>query len=209
MENNKNHGAEEINNGELSDLNPEQKNAVINARNSILENIKYQLAHQQISSFDELREAVFDHYIDETAIIDVGVADEIDLIEQYAKEYDIDLGEITSENLRVAIERTATLVVSYLAESGAAVAVDRFEKFMKEHQLDFDNLVDGNHHGWARHWGERPAGDNCWVYEYRNLEGEQIHIDVWEYRDSVFKLVFETYLAADQVSSAENRFEAS
>lgn len=69
--------------------------------------------------------------------------------------------------------------------------------------------MEENAHGWARHWGERFEREHCQVYEYRNLEHEGIHVDVWEYSADGLKLTFETRLSPDEVSEEENRFDAS
>jgi hypothetical protein len=45
------------------------------------------------------------------------------------------------------------------------------------------------------------------VCEYRNLEGEGIHIDVWEYEKYGLRVYFET--TPEDVSEEEERFDAS
>ncbi len=78
---------------------------------------------------------------------------------------------------------------------------------MDDHGLEFENIVSGNYHGMFRHYAERTEGDDCQVYEYRNLEHEGIHIDVWDYQKDGLEITFETH--PDKVSVKEKYFDAT
>ncbi len=190
-------------------LNFSEKDAVNGIRDGMLEDAAYRLAQKEIASFEDMREVVYEYPADETAIINLTAEDEISLIQAYADDFGIALENIVPDNLRRIIEQTAALVAHMLAENEAMEAINKLKSFMERYGLGFENIVNGNNHGWARHRGERQEGEHCQVYEYRNLEHEQIHIDVWEYKAHGVELTFEVYLDPADVSDEENRWDST
>jgi hypothetical protein len=190
-------------------LNHDIQQAVSDVATGMLEEVLYKLTEERTESFETCREAVLDSNVDETAIIGLSVDDEIDLIEQFADDFGLDLGSVTPDGLRNRIDGVATWIVRSLGEQEALEAIETLEKFMEEYELKFSNIVSGNNHGWARHFAERGEGDHCWVYEYRNLEGEEIHIDVWEYKQKGLEITFEKYVDAEDVTDQEKYFDAT
>jgi hypothetical protein len=190
-------------------LNHDVREAVSDVAVGMLEEVIHKLTEEQTESFETCRETIYDTNVDETAIIGLSLEDEIDLIEQYADEFGFVIGEIAPDNLRYRIEGISTWIVRYLAEQEAMEAITALENYMTEHDLEFSNIVSGNSHGWARHYAERGEGDHGWVYEYRNLEGEEIHIDVWEYKHKGLEITFEKYIDKADVTEEEKYFDAT
>jgi hypothetical protein len=192
-----------------SGLNFEQQRAINELKDTFIGDLLYKISNREIHSCDDLREALTDCYVDETAVMDLSITDQIDLIEQYGDEYELHFEGVTPDTIRFRIAVLSTFVVGCLAENETLKSIQNLEDFMIDYELEFKNIVYGNAHGWARHWDERMEGDHCQVYEYRNLEHEQIHIDVWEYRRDGWELTFETHLSPKEVSYEENHFDAS
>jgi hypothetical protein len=200
---------ENQNTTEITDhLNHNIREAISDVAAGMLEEVLYKLTEERTESFETCREAIYNTHIDETAVIGLSLEDKIDLIEQFADECGFVIGEVAPDNLRNRIEGIATWVVHYLSEQEAIEAIEALENYMKEHDLDFSNIVSGNSHGWARHYSERGEGDHCWVYEYRNLENE-IHVDVWEYKHKRLEVTFEKYIDSADVTDEENHFDAT
>ena len=192
-------------------LNWETKRIIENTVSGMFVEVEYQLGRKQIDSFDDCFNLIDESYVDETAVIELSLEDELTLVELYADDMGISLDSIKAEDIRRFLETTSAMVVGYLAREKANQVVYDLKQFMEENDLDFENVASGNsnNHGWARHYAERMAGDDCNVYQYRNLEGEQIHIDVWEYQKDGLKVVFETQLSPEDVGEEENRWDAT
>jgi hypothetical protein len=148
-------------------LNHDVQQAVSDVASGMLEAVLYKLADEKVESFEKCREAVSDTQMDDASIIGLSMADEVDLIEQFADEFGFDIGDVKPENLRNRIDGVATWIVHYLAEQEAIKAVEALGNYMAEHELEFSNIVSGNSHGWARHFAEREVGAHGWAYEYR------------------------------------------
>jgi hypothetical protein len=107
------------------ELDFDEQNAVDNMKQGIFEDLKWQLSQKEIHSFDDMRNAVTEYPVDETAVMDLSADQEISLIERYTEEFGLALERIVPDNLRRIIESTATQVVSQLAESAAFETIDR------------------------------------------------------------------------------------
>lgn len=191
------------------DLDLEARRAVDDVKSRMMEDIRYKLTRERVDSLDVCRETVSNRDLDETAILDLSIEDKLSLIEQFSDECACMIGAVSPRDIRKWIDVLATWIVFSLATQETMEALTTLEDFMEEHEFTFKNLVEGNHHGWARHWGERDEGDHCQVYEYRNLEGDEIHIDVFEYKNKGLYLTFERYINKDQVSPEEARWDAT
>lgn len=151
--------------------------------------------------------------------------EQLDFIAKYGDKAGVEFsGTFRLEDIWSVISDTAAETVRGLCNNELTEAFEALRKFMKEECLDFSQKVSENAHGWARHWGEDEK-DSCTVYQYRNLEGEKIHIDVYEYllyqtseywsdrescrKQDKVKIWFEKHLEPDEVSEEENNFDAA
>ncbi len=134
------------------------KTAVENVVASMLEDARYKLVDEKTASFEACRAAISDAYVDETAIIDLSMEEEIGLIEQFADEFGFVIGDVTPNNLRDRIDGIAIWIVRYLAERQVMEAIQALEEFMEAHELEFSHIVSDNNHGRARHYAERGEG---------------------------------------------------
>jgi hypothetical protein len=190
-------------------LNHDVQKAVSDTASGMLEAVHYKLADEKVESFEKCREAVSDTSIDEAAIIGLSMEDEVDLIAQFADDFGFIIGDMKPDNLRNRIEGIATWIVCSLATQEVHEAINALENYMTEFDLEFSNIVTGNSHGWARHYAEREVGAHGWAYEYRNLEHEEIHIDVIDYKHKGLKITFEKYIDAADVTEEEKYFDAT
>ncbi|CAM2069124.1 hypothetical protein SCOR_27395 [Sulfidibacter corallicola] len=78
-----------------------------------------------------------------------------------------------------------------LAQERAHTFINELEDFAEEHDLTIDDLTDSNSYEWARHFDESYPNEHCAIFHYRNIEGEAIHVDVYEYRFESATLYFE------------------
>ena len=190
-------------------LNHDVQKAVSDVASGMFEEVRYKLADEKVESFEKVREAVYDTHMDDASIIGLSMEDEIDLIEQFGDDFGFDIGDVKPDNLRNRIDGIATWIVHSLAEQEAMEAVEALEQYMAEHDLEFSNIVPSNSHGWARHFSESEVGEHGWSYNYRNLEHEEIHIDVIEYKHLGLEITFERYIDAADVTEEEKYFDAT
>ncbi len=81
---------------------------------------------------------------------------------------------------------------------------------MDEHELDFDDLVESNSYGMFAHFSESDSSTgHGTIYHYRNLEDEQVHIDVFEFHTIAGPISFEKRVDDKDVSEKERRWNAS
>ena len=191
------------------DLEPEVRSAVDNAKTSMMEDVHFKLVRERVESLDVCRETIVNRDLDETAILDLSLEERLSLIEEFSEECSCVIGAVRPQDMRKWIDVMATWIIFNLATQEAQAALTELEDFMEEHEFTFKNLVEGNMHGWARHYGEREEGEYCQVYEYRNLEGEGIHVDVYEYSNNGLEVTFERYIPKDSVSQEEAVWDAT
>ena len=58
--------------------------------------------------------------------------------------------------------------------------VDELAEILDEYEIELTDLDTRNPHESWRHYAEKSLSEKVCVYEYRNLEGEGIHVDVYE-----------------------------
>jgi hypothetical protein len=198
----------ETKNQNQNQLNHDVQQAVTDTASGMLEEIHHQLAEEK-ADFEKCREVISDIHIDDASIIGISMSDEIDLIEEFADEFGFIIGDVKPDQLRNRIDGIATWIVHYLAQQAAMEAVDALEAYMAEFDLEVANIVLGNSHGWARHFSESEVGEHGWSYNYRNLEHEEIHIDVIKYNNLGLEITFEKYVDAADVTDEEKYFDAT
>jgi len=180
--------------------------AIKNIKLGIFSTIQFDFNAGNINSFDDMRNNIDEYHIDESDILSIPTDDRIDIVECYGDESGLEFSADT-DGIRRQLEISTTIVIANLARESAYEALQSFEKFMEEHDLEFENIVADNNYGSFRHYAERGEGEHCQVYLYRNLEGEGIHINVWEYKQDGLELYFET--RPNEVSPTEEYFDAS
>lgn len=67
--------------------------------------------------------------------------------------------------------------------------LQELQEFLESEELELSEATSNNPHEWWIHYAERDL-DNCTVYEYRNLEGEKLHYDVYHYSNSFVNFYF-------------------
>jgi len=190
----------------FDDLSYDVREAIKAAKESMFEAVQYELKKGNVDSLDDLHTVIDEHYIDECAVLDVPTDGRIELIEFYSDEVGCDFSA-DADNLRRQLETFGAFIVGEFARESAHRGINALQEFMDAHGFELKNMVGGNNHGWARHYAERAEGRDCQVYEYRNLEGEGIHIDVWEYERDGLQVYFET--TPEEVSEEEQNFDGS
>ncbi len=162
-----------------SRLSAEAEEAVGTACARQLELVQDRLRLDQKATLEECREAAEDWYVDECLIVDLDLDDRLTLLDHYAQDYSLELGAVTIEELRSRIETMTAMVVGYLGDERARDAFREIEELLDDKDLPFEDLLADNPYELFRHYAERE--ESPWsVYEYRNLEGEGIHVDLYE-----------------------------
>lgn len=188
---------------------PEINHAIQNTKEFMLEDVEHHLAQHEISSSEEANEIIQSYQIDETAVISLSIDEKIDLIELYADDYDLELSHVKPDNIRGILESISAHIIYLISESKAMEEVKNLFDFMEKNDLTVDNIVPSNQYWWARHYWEREEGDHCQVYEYRNIEEEQIHVDVYEYKRGGMSVTFDVFINDNDVSFGERYFDAT
>ena len=160
------------------------------------------------ATLEECREATQDWYVDECLILDLDLDERLTLLEHHAVDSGLELGVVTLEELRSRIETMTATVVGHLGAERACAAFQHIEDLLDEKDLPFDALIASNPYGYFRHYAERDE-DPWSVYEYRNLEGEGIHLDLYELTVADVSLYARQELEAGSLSEEEETWEAS
>lgn len=190
-------------------ISPDVDNAIEHVTGRFLDCAVETLERDDVDTVHDVYDALTEEMIDDSLSIGLDLDERLSLAEEYADDYGLELGEVTINDLRARIEILAVLVLHQLGLERAHQHLSVLENTMSDHGLTLSQLRSDNPHGWARHWAERDE-EHFQVYEYRNLEGEQIHVDLWEYLDLPgYHFYFEVWLDPDDVSAAESRFDAS
>ena len=171
--------------------NYEQRQAIESAVDSFIEQMMWKIREGEVSSIDQARDAVYECDWNECAAIGLSMEDEVDLIQQYGPDYDLDLGEVSVDDLRGKLESLAVAVIHYVAEAKVAELLEQLEEIMNDHDLDFQDIRNDNTYGYFAHRAERDPAQGCTVLEYRDVEDPGQAVDVWEVRlTGCWKLYF-------------------
>ena len=122
----------------------------------------------------------------------LSMEDEVDLIQRFGPDFDLDLGEVSLDNLHGKLEQTAVMVIYYVAKQDVVERLEEVQELMDDHDLEFDTISDEDRLAYFAPRSEREPADNCTVFEYRGVEDPGQALDVWEVRlgDS-WKIYFE------------------
>jgi|GEM_PF-6831927 len=178
--------------------NYDQQQSIDGAADSFFEQILWKIKQGEVSNSDQLREALYECDWNECATIGLSLQEELELVQMYGPDFDLELGEVTLENLQGRIEQLAVAVIHYLAEQKVAERLGEIEDLMEEHGLEFEGISDCNRLEYFPHRAERDMGDGCTVFEYRQVEDPGQAVDVWEVRlDGGNRLYFHVDLNQD------------
>ena len=180
--------------------------AIQNCAESLAENLVYEIDHKNVDSIDDCREVVFDSHIEDTLALKLSLDHRLKAVEYFGDDHGLTLEDADLSNLRGTIEGLACAVIHYQACSLVDSAIDELEQLMDDEDLEFENSVRSNSFGWARHYGERYIGDDCTVYEYRNVEG--IHVDIYVFRMLDTEICFQKSIDPAELTGEEITFNA-
>jgi hypothetical protein len=171
----------------------------------ILDSLRYLVRSKEVDTFDDLREAVDDMPYDETAAIDLSVQDCVTLIDIYAEDVGVEKIEVPADELATKIEEIAAQIVCHFAIDEARELVDGLENLCDEFGFDASDLRPENEYGMFAHAREDEPADDCVVYQYRNVESEEVHVNVWEYTfpGTDFKLYLNEEGEADEMTHSD------
>ncbi len=187
----------------------EAEAAVLAVTERLLDDATDHLERQDIEDTHDLYDMLGETPFDDTLAVDLSLDDRLSLAEQYADDYGFELGEVEIAHLRSRIETLAILVIHQLGLERAHEHLSALLTAMEEHGLSISQLRSNNPHGWARHYAERDEG-SFQVYQYRNLEGEKIHVDLYEYHAIPGQtFYFEVPVSPEDVRAEENYFDAA
>jgi hypothetical protein len=178
--------------------NYDQQQSIDGAADSFFEQILWKIKEGEVANYDQLREAIHECDWNECAAIGLSLQEELELVQIYGPDFDLELGEVTLENLQGRIEQLAVAVIHYLAEQEVAERLGQIEDLIEEHGLEFDEVSDCNRLLYFTHQAERRPTDSCTVYEYRSKQGRGQAVDVWEVRfEGGYRLYFHRVLGDD------------
>lgn len=167
--------------------------AIDSSVSDLVEQVLWYLSEEQALYRDRVMEIISDCDAIETAAIGLTLDQQLEVVEEGADEHGF--GDLTFnlETLRSELESYAVLFIHMFAESRSYGIFEDLFDFMDENELEPEQMRESNNFGWHPHVAERDEGSSCTVYEYRDVEEQGNHVDVWEYRlnsgESVF---FET-----------------
>jgi hypothetical protein len=171
----------------------------------ILDNLRDRVRFKQVETFGDIRETVDDTPYDNTTAIDLSVVDCLALVEDYAEDVGVEKINVPADELTMKIEEVTAQVVCHFAIDQARRLVDGLDNFCDEFGFDASDLRPENEYGTFVHAGESQPAEDCVVYEYRNVESGEIHVNVWEYTfpGTDLKLYVNEYGEADEMSHLE------
>ncbi len=200
--------SEYLSRGGHSRLSAEAEEAVATACARQLELVQDRLRFDKQATIEECREAAEDWYVDECLILDLDLDHRLTLLDHYAQDYDLELGAVTIGELRSRIETMTAMVVGYLGEERARDAFREIEELLDEKDLPVEDLLADNPYELFRHYAERD--EPPWsVYEYRNIEGEGIHIDLYEMTVAGVNFYVRQQLEHGSLSAEEETWQAT
>ncbi|MEM9556105.1 MAG: hypothetical protein AAGC60_17745 [Acidobacteriota bacterium] len=131
-------------------------------------------------SIDQAREFLDSYHDDGTSIVELKTDEKLDLIYEWADDLGLtptiaDWGQITK-----LIDDTASFCLHSSAAHDAHSVLNDLEDLLDDKGLTVSAVRTGNPFACFRHFGER--SEECWyVFEYRNLDGEGVHVDLYQY----------------------------
>lgn len=191
-----------------SRLSPDIEAAIDAATSSQLGVFHSKLLEEELDSFDAARDTVREWAVDECRLAGIALDEQLELLQLHAADYDLQLGACDFETLRGHITGLTALVVGYLAQDRALQAVEVVLDLLAELDLGFDAVVADNDYDCFRHYAERDHGD-WWVYEYRNLEDEGVHVDLFVYKAAGITFYVRQFFQRGSLSPREEEFAAS
>lgn len=144
-----------------------------------------------------LSEILDDRSVDDTNAIDLNLNEKLEVLEHYAGDYEVQLVDISIQNLRGRIEAAACLVLHRLAQEHAQEVLDDFDEILEDNDLSLSQVTRSNEFGWFVHRSERDEGEHCDVYEYRGIEAGEVNVDVWHYMRDRFEVYIIKFLDAN------------
>ena len=161
---------------------PDIEEAGSSAVSNIVEQVMWHLAEEQELHRDRAMEIIAECDGSETAAIGLSLDQQLEVVEEGTVECGFGDLSFNLEDLRSSLESHAVMFIHMLAESRTYGIFEELFDFMDEHELEPEQMRDANNFGWFPHRSEREEGENCAVYEYRDIEDPGNHVDVWEYR---------------------------
>ena len=186
------------------------RRAIATVRDRQLDDLLYRLESERdsISTCADCRETLCEWMHDASILIGLDLDERLRLVEHYADDLDLRLTSTAIGDLRGTIENLATSAVFFAGEAAALNAWQQVENLLDDLGLDLDALVIGNPYEYFRHYAERDH-DDWQVYEYRNLEGEGVHVDLFEYHVDSICFCVRQYLERGSLSPEEERWSAT
>jgi len=173
-----------------------------------LELVSDRLCYDPRATVEECRAAAEDWYVDECLILDLDLDERLTLLEHYAADLGLELGPVTLDDLRGRIETLTARIVGTLGEERAREAMREIEALLDEKDLPLEAAQTENPYGMFRHYAERD--ESPWhVYEYRNLEGEGLHYDLYELSVAGVSFFVRQQLERGTLSAAEETWDAT
>lgn len=165
---------------------------------------------KNLETLAEWQEEIYDNYIDDSCLYELDMYERIHLVTNFGDTY-TDRINCAINDLETTINEISVYIFRQLSEELASTILHDLKEFMDEYDLDTSNIVEDNNHSWAIHYGETDIGKAKGnIYHYRNLESEQIHVDVYEYKLLDKRVCyFEKYIEEDIVTEEENNFKST
>ena len=161
----------------------------------------------EVRTLDDLRGAINDQPHDDTVGCYMATEDRLSALAIHGDDYGIEVNVTRPGDLRFWIEQQACALAHYLGESRAVEVVDELAEILDDHEIELIDLDTRNPHESWRHYAEKSLSEKITVHEYRNLEGEGIHVDVYEIRLSGDVTVY-ACKDVETVSDAEASWDA-
>lgn len=167
-----------------------------------------QLEDGVVQTIDSCRETLQDWTEDETLAIDLTLEDQLSLLEEHGPDHDLTLEPVDWDTLRIRIESLSASLIAMEGERRALEVFDEVADLLDDFDLPCTALLSANPYGCFRHYAERDEAP--WhVYEYRNIEGEGIHIDLYEQDLYGIRIYVRHQLLPDSVSLEEDTWDAT
>lgn len=113
---------------------------------------------------------------------------------------DCKMDEINNVITQYALQGLSSLFLSAIR----GLFTDKIESFMDENDLTLEDRTCYNFGDW-RHYRETDVEDGT-VFHYRNIEGEQIHVDIYTLYLKGSEIHFRKNVDKSEVTQAENVF---
>lgn len=186
----------------ISRISPAAEEAVETACDRQLDGLRYQLDHQQLGSFDECREVIREWILDECLIMDLDVEERLRLIEEFGSQFDLEIVDVTLNNLRLRIESLAAMIVHELGEIRALEALQEVEEFLDERDFSIEDLRGANPFATFPHHDE--YDEDAWhVLTYHKPDGSERNVTVYEYTVGSFQCYVQEWFEREGLAEEE------